>query len=264
VVLCLDAAVAMPAGTPAAGEQTGRLFRVLQLNLCNSGIAGCYTGRAMAQAAAVIRAVAPDVVTLNEVCEDDVPALDRTLADVRHGGTIRAFAAAPDRSAAGPSRCRNGLPYGVGLLAHVPAPDRGHTTDSGVYPVQDGTDPEERVWLCVHATGAFYACTTHLASTSPADALAQCGYLLGTAIPAARERGGPGPAVLGGDLNLGAGGAPDVRSCVPPGYLRTDDGGVQQIVATADFTLTSSRSIGMNGSTDHPGLLATFTLAPPA
>jgi endonuclease/exonuclease/phosphatase family metal-dependent hydrolase len=234
---------------------------VLQLNLCNSGIAGCYTGRSVTEAAAVIRAEAPDLVTLNEICQDDVYALDHTLADVYgDGAVVSAFKAAGDRRTGGAFRCRNGLPYGIGLLAHISAPYRGYTTYSGIYPIQDTRDPEERAWLCVYATTDFYACTTHLASTSSADALAQCGYLLHTAIPSMRARGGYLPMVLAGDLNLRSGGTPDVRSCVPSGHLRQDDGAVQQIVATSDFTVSSSRSIGMDGTTDHPGLLVTLTM----
>jgi hypothetical protein len=68
------------------------------------------------------------------------------------------------------------------------------------------------------------------------------------------------PTVLGGDLNLRHGGSPDVRSCMPSGYLRNDDGAVQQIVATTDFTVTSSRLIGMDETTDHPSLLVTLTI----
>src|SRR5439155_23571834 len=112
------------------------------------------------------------------------------------------------------------------LLVHISTPNLGHTTSGGIYPVQDPRDPEERAWLCVHAIADFYACTTHLASTSPTIALAQCGYLLGTAIASMRSRDGSEPMVLGGDLNLRYGGSPDVRSCVPSRYLRADDGGV--------------------------------------
>src|SRR6476469_4016321 len=50
--------------TTAGSAPDGRV-RVLQMNLCNSGLAGCYTGRAVATAVEVIRAQAPDVVTLN-------------------------------------------------------------------------------------------------------------------------------------------------------------------------------------------------------
>ena len=73
--------------TGATSPVPGRdVTRVLQLNLCNSGLAGCFTGRAVDRAAAVIRAEAPDVVTLNEVCEGDVPVLERALADSGPGG----------------------------------------------------------------------------------------------------------------------------------------------------------------------------------
>ena len=104
------------------------------------------------------------------------------------------------------------------------------------------------------------ACTTHLASTSVTVARAQCSYLLGTAIPAARARDAATPVVLGGDFNLRAGSS-DLRTCLPATDRRADDGGVQEVVATPEFTFTSRRSIGMQGTTDHPGLLVTLTLA---
>src|SRR5262245_25680133 len=68
-----------PAGSPLAGPTPeggvpAEPVRVLQLNLCGSGIAACYTGRSTAEAAAVIRAQTPDLVTLNEICQDDVSA----------------------------------------------------------------------------------------------------------------------------------------------------------------------------------------------
>ena len=64
--------------------------------------------------------------------------------------------------------------------------------------------------------------------------------------------------MLGGDLNLRHGGSPDVRDCVPSGYLRIDDGAVQQVVTTVGLTVRSRRSIGMGGATDHPSFLVTL------
>jgi hypothetical protein len=256
----ITAAALLTGPTPASGVT--RPLRVLQMNLCDSGFAGCYTGHAVAKAAAVIRTHAPDVVTLNEVCQDDVDALGRTLQDVHRGdAVVWAFKAAGDRRSSSDFYCRNGQPYGIGLLARLPAPDRGHVTYSGLYAAQDTNDPEERAWLCIHAAAAFYACTTHLANTSPAVALAQCSWLLGTAIPQLRAQGGYEFTVLGGDLNLSHGSSPDVGSCVPPGYLRKDDNAVQQIMATADLTLISSMLIGMDETTDHPSLLVALTVA---
>jgi endonuclease/exonuclease/phosphatase family metal-dependent hydrolase len=247
---------ALLTGSPTPSKAMDTPVRVLQMNLCNSGLAGCYTGRSVTEAAAVIRADAPDVVTLNEVCQDDVDTLGQTMAHLYGGAAVvRAFKAAPDRTTASATRCRNGQPYGIGLLAHIPEPGRGHRTYSGTYPTQDPADPEVRAWLCVYATAHLYACTTHLASTSSAIALAQCGYLLDRAIPAVRRRGGYEPTVLGGDLNLRHSGSADVRSCVPSGYRHKDDGAVQHVVATTDFTVSYSRLIDMDGTTDHPSLL---------
>lgn len=266
VALCL---VLAGGATSASGAQmtapiTAGPVRVLQMNLCDSGIAPCYTGRSVAEAADVIRADDPDVVTLNEVCRDDVDELDRALSGVGRsadggGGVVSVFKPAGDRRTAGAFHCLNGQPYGIGLLVRIPA-YRGYTTSSGIYPTQDLGDPEERVWLCLYAIGSFYACTTHLANTSAVVALAQCDYLLHTAIPAVRQRdGAEEPTVLGGDLNLGLAGPQDVRGCVPHGYLRRGDGGVQYVLATTDFSLSSDRSIAMDGTTDHPGLFVALT-----
>ncbi|HEX8303595.1 MAG TPA: endonuclease/exonuclease/phosphatase family protein [Jatrophihabitans sp.] len=246
---CLVLAVTSLTGATAASRLTGRelarpSLRALQLNLCDSGLAGCYTGRSVARAAEVIRAERPDIVTLNEVCRDDVSVLERAMT----GRVTSAFTAAADRSTDGPVRCRNGQPYGIGLLARVLASADGHRAFDGVYPMQDADDVEDRVWLCL-AAGGFYACTTHLASTSAAVALGQCGYLLNTVIPALRTR--PDPVVLGGDLNLGA----QAQSCLPPGYQRVDDGARQHIVATGGLTVGARTTISMQGTTDHPGLL---------
>jgi hypothetical protein len=85
--------------------------------------------------------------------------------------------------------------------------------------------------------------------------------LFNAAIPEARSRGAYEPTVVAGDFNLRYGGSPDVRSCLTSGYLRADDGSVQQVVATSDFALASRQSIGMDGTTDHPALLVSLRTA---
>jgi endonuclease/exonuclease/phosphatase family metal-dependent hydrolase len=229
--------------------------RVLQLNLCNSGIAGCYTGRSTAEAATVLRAEKPDLVTLNEVCRDDVAALERALAEVVPGGGVAsAFQAARDGRTGEPYRCRNGQPYGVGVVSRW---SRGPSADAGIYPIQDRNDPEERAWLCldVAASPALVVCTTHLAYTKREVAVAQCRYLFGTVIAGMRAREAVVPVVLAGDLNLGSRDSPDLRSCVPPGSALVDDGGQQHVVATSELVVDGSRLIDLRGTTDHPGLL---------
>lgn len=262
ILACVLSAAALLAGSRAAGEVTEQPLRVLQMNLCNSGIAGCYTGESVAAAAEVIRDQAPDVVTLNEVCQADVDTLRQELVNVHSGEVIvSGFRAAYDRRTASDFQCRNGELYGIGLLVRVPQPYRGYATHGDLFPVQDPDDPEERAWLCIHAVAAFYACTTHLAYTSPPVTLAQCRYLLDTAIPAVREADGYLPTVVAGDLNLRDGDPPEVRGCVPPDHLRADDGGVQHVVATADFSVRSIRSVEMAGTTDHPSLLVVLDVA---
>lgn len=260
LVVCCALMTGPHAAAADRGDGRGAAgLRVLQMNLCDSGLADCYTGRSVREAAAVIRAVAPQVVTLNEVCRDDVPLLERALAvsAVTAGAaTTSAFQAARDRRTGGAVRCRDGQDYGIGMVAVRPRMSAGFT--GGVYPVQNPGDSEERAWLCLDA-GTFEACTTHLDNSSTRVAKAQCDYLLRTVIPGI---GGPaGKAlVLGGDLNLSAGGSPDVRSCLPAGLVRADDGGVQHVVASG-YAIGSRRSIDMQATTDHPGLLVTLTAA---
>jgi endonuclease/exonuclease/phosphatase (EEP) superfamily protein YafD len=257
---CLAIAAVLLVACSSAGPAARRPLRVLQMNLCDSGIARCYTGRSVPAAEAVIRANAPDVVTLDEVCQDDVHALDIAMeSEAGRGGTVvAAFKAVENPSREGAFRCRNGQRYGIGILVRIPY--HGYSTYGGIYPAQDPNDTEERAWLCVDATNELLACATHLSNTSPAVALAQCHYLMDKAIPATRPQ--TEPIVVGGDFNLRKGGSPDVRSCVPPGFTRADDGSVQQILASNDtYTTRSDRSISMDGTTDHPGLLVGFSVA---
>ncbi|MEU1844759.1 endonuclease/exonuclease/phosphatase family protein [Micromonospora sediminicola] len=260
-VVCLLLVAALPAGSSTAGATGPTTLRMLQMNLCNSGRAGCYTGRAVSEAVEVIAARTPDLVTLNEICRDDLPVLERALAAAHPRGTVRsAFQAAGDRPSRSVTRCRNGQPFGIGLVARLDTRAARPDVRGGIHPTQDLADPEERAWLCLRVAAALHACTTHLANTSGAVALAQCAHLLGTVMPEIRRGAGYASAVLGGDLNLSRGGAPDVRSCVPPDHLRVDDGARQQIVATRGVTICCHRAVGMRGTTDHPALLAVLTV----
>jgi endonuclease/exonuclease/phosphatase family metal-dependent hydrolase len=244
--------------SPADGAPVARV-RVLQLNLCNSGIAACYTGRSTAEAAAVIRAETPDLVTLNEICQDDLATLHQALAGVSSAAVASAFQAAGDRRTGDAYRCRNGRSYGIGLISRWPSVS-GPSAAGGIYPSQDTEDPEERAWLClrVAATPALAVCTTHLAYTKREVATAQCAYVFGTVIAQMRERDVAMPVVLGGDLNLGSGNDPDLRSCLPAGSTLVDDGGMQHVVATPEFVVNGSRPIDLRGTTDHPGLFVTL------
>lgn len=242
-----------------AGGISDTPVRILQMNLCASGFADCYTGESVRKAASVIRREAPDLVTLNEVCQDDVSTLERALAAETNGVVVSAFQAAADRRTGRSLRCRDGRPYGIGLVSRLRVPLRGYTAVGGTYPMQDRIDPEERAWLCLDARVAFTVCTTHLDNANSTVARAQCDYLLETAIPSVRPTSGTTRFILAGDLNLRSGDSPDTRSCLRADDRRADDGGVQHVVTTREFAITSRRSIGMDQTTDHPGLLVTLT-----
>ncbi|GIJ20629.1 endonuclease/exonuclease/phosphatase family protein [Micromonospora lutea] len=260
LVVSLILVAAVLAGCSVARPAETTRLRVLQMNLCNSGMAkGCYTGRSVDRAAEVIRAERPDVVTLNEICSGDMAALEQAMTQVHDGTVVAAFQPARNGRTGDPYRCVNGQQYGVGVLTHIAVPEGGHTVHNGFYPAQDPADPEQRAWLCVEASTVYFACTTHLAYTSATLALAQCAHLLDVAIPGLHARTRYQPTVVSGDLNLRHGGSPDVKTCVPADYRHRHDGGVQQFMATADVTIDSTRSIGMAGTTDHAAFLVTLT-----
>ncbi|GIF75092.1 endonuclease/exonuclease/phosphatase family protein [Asanoa siamensis] len=237
-----------------------RAVRLLQLNLCASGQAGCYTGRSIDEAARVIRDTRPDVVTLNEICAGDVETLGAVLAGVHGGAVTSGFRAAPDRPSGGPTRCgRNGQEYGIGLVARQPT--SAYEVVGGRYPMQDPVDPEERVWLCLLAP--VDVCTTHLAGFDPQAALHQCQHLFGVTLPALHRRSGYRPTIVAGDLNLRYGAPPDLRDCMPAGYRWLGDGGLQHVLATTDLAVPSMRGVDLARSTDHPGLLVTVGLTGP-
>jgi hypothetical protein len=234
-------------------------LRVLQLNLCNSGLALCYTGRSVAQAADLIRARAPHVVTLNEVCDSDVTILGDALAEAHRDGTVMtAFQAAMNGYTGRPVGCRDGRVFGNGLLVHVSGAYRGQLRYGGIYPMQ-ATRDEYRAWLCLDALDELYACATHLPEGAGTTALAQCAYLFSTVIPLVRTAGeasrGGRPLVIGADLNLGR---VDARACGPPDYARADDGTVQHVLATPGLRPHSVQVIDMRGTTDHPALFVVF------
>ncbi len=234
--------------TASAGPR--QVVVVLQMNLCASGYAGCYTGRSVQQAASLVQAHSPDVVTVNEACRDGMPALAAAMRRAWPGWAVSvAFQPVTARPTNQPVHCRNGAEFGVGVLARLRQP--AQTAVAGdAYPVQDSRDPERRVWLCLRALGRFTACTTHLA-IDVATAFAQCEHLLGEVLPGFGE-----PALVSGDFNL----LPDaLRGCVPAGWVQATDGGLQHLVASGGYTVISSTRLGMAGTTDHPALLVTLS-----
>jgi hypothetical protein len=256
LVVALTSSVAvLPAGAAAT-------VVVLQMNLCNSGAAkSCYSfGAAVDNAVTNIHRYRPQLVTLQEICRDDVYAgrgwgpLARAMADLYGNRQIRvSFTPARSRATREPYRgCVNGQEYGVAVIYHSAG---GSDVHQGWYTNQ-GRGGEVRAWSCATIMrGRLTGCTTHL-TINREVAMRQCRELmsiLATASWAAPQ------VIVAGDLNLAPepGKPSDVQACVPPGYDRRGDESVQHMLFTAGVTWLDGRAEPMAG-TDHPLLYGRF------
>jgi hypothetical protein len=253
------AAGVLPARRPAAGSAPpGRTLRELQVNLCNSGEAGCYTGgRSIDEAGALIRGAArPDLVTLNEVCRRDVTdRLGGVLAGLWPSDDIVYLFAPAVNAAGGSYRCQNGDAFGNGLIARVPAGQLTVLdTRYGLFTAQ-ATDIEQRTFGCVHLA-RFAACVTHLENMSRTVASTQCTTLMRAVVPALRGAWGAATTVIvAGDMNLDG----DMTRCIPAGFRQVDDGGVQHVLGSAGIQFRNADRYPMK-QTDHSALLVSMTL----
>ncbi|MFF0319949.1 endonuclease/exonuclease/phosphatase family protein [Nonomuraea angiospora] len=160
----------------------------------------------------------PHVVSLNEICRNDLPQLAPAM-----GNGLSAFAPArrPDGT---PVRCTNGDEYGNGLIFRSPA---AGTVFSGQYATQDGGS-EKRVYVCAEFAD-LVGCGTHLSTTGNV-ATAQCK----AAIALLRDRAVAGrQTFLAGDFNLKYAPliGPDVQDCNAAPFFRKGDGSVQHVFA---------------------------------
>lgn len=252
-------AVVLTPSVRAAPVSAATMFVVLQMNLCNSGLApSCYSsGRAVDEAAARIRRFPPDLVTLQEICHGDLygraglGGLAAAMAD-RYGSAHVSvdFVPAVNRDTGDWYRCTNGELFGVAVLHH----DDGRELHYGWYRSQDSTE-EIRAWTCSTViTGRLTGCTTHL-STAPDVAVRQCRELMAVltspwVLP---------EVIVAGDFNLTSGpGKPhDVEDCGSADYDRSSDGAVQQILFTRSIQRVRGGSEDMRW-TDHPLLYGLF------
>ncbi|MFC5056257.1 endonuclease/exonuclease/phosphatase family protein [Saccharothrix xinjiangensis] len=249
----LLAAVVLLCGLAVAPAPAATAFKVLQMNLCNSGVAGCYQdGRAVDEAVAMIRGRLPDVVSVNEVCTSDLPGLTAATGPAaRH-----LFAFARNRSTGADYQCTAGRgAYGSAVIVKEGVATGGH----GTYTAQDGGN-EIRAWACaLSAVRGFTACTTHL-STTGTTALAQCRELAPAIALSFDPTGSPTTRhVVAGDLNLrySPGSAVNAQNCVPSGWFRKGDGDVQHVMART-LAFTSTQEYAMH-RTDHPAFVVNYT-----
>ena len=234
-----------------AASRPGRSsYTLMQMNLCLSGVAGCYTKvkypAVLREAAARIDELRPDAVTFNEACGGDVALIARrTGYHVRFSRVIYFGKPLPCIRPGG-----RGL-FGDAVLSRAAV----KSSESHPFKAQDG--PEQRQWLCVVTQLGLEVCTGHLASNDPVEAAAndpQCAEL--TALLAARAA--RGTVIFGGDLNR-------LPSCAPRGFWTlTDrsarqDPGSQQVYGNKALRAPSARVVPAV-HTDHDILLVRANL----
>jgi endonuclease/exonuclease/phosphatase family metal-dependent hydrolase len=202
--------VARSAAVPGA---SGSTYALMQMNLCLSGLAGCYGKVAypavLQEAVARIRGAHPDAVAFNEACQADVARIARlTGYHLRFSRVIyRGERLACVRPAG------RGL-FGDAVLTKAPIED----TDNQGFKTEEGI--ERRRWLCVTTEAEVDVCTAHLNTRSTAEVAgndAQCVELAALLARRAAER----TVIFGGDVNRG-------RSCAPDGFWTRTDGSAEQ------------------------------------
>jgi endonuclease/exonuclease/phosphatase family metal-dependent hydrolase len=223
-ILVLALAGCSQSSGPAAVAAVSRpVYTMMQMNLCLSGVAGCYRKVAypagVQEAIARIREAQPDAVTLSEACSGDAALIARqTGYHVRFASVIYDGTLLPCIHPAG-----RGL-FGDGVLTKAAI----ESSESHAFKAQAG--PERRVWLCVSTRAGVDVCTAHLASHDPGEAGAndpQCAELGALLARRAAAR----TVIFGGDTNR-------LDSCAPRGFwTRTDsaahqDPGSQHIYGT--------------------------------
>ena len=232
-------------GTPAKPPAEGPTHTLMQMNLCLSGLAGCY-GRAaypavVEDAVTRIREAGPDAVTVNEACEVDVARIAR-----RTGYHLR-FSRVIYRG----ERLRCIRPGGRGLFGDaVLTKSAIESSASRDFEAQAGI--ERRRWLCVTTRAGVDVCTAHLNTRSAVEIAgndAQCGELASLLARRAATR----TVIFGGDVNRR-------DSCAPAGFwTRTDESaeqapGLQHVYGSRSLSSPSAEVVPAM-HTDHDVLL---------
>jgi endonuclease/exonuclease/phosphatase family metal-dependent hydrolase len=230
---------------PTTVAPTDSTYTLMQMNLCLSGLAGCYGKVAypavVEEAAARIRQARPDAVTINEACRGDVARIAR-----RTGYHLRF-----SRVIYGGERLQCVRPGNRGLFGDAVLTEAA-VESSGNHEFVAQAGIERRRWLCVHTRVGVDVCTAHLDTHTTIEAPAnnpQCAeltVLLGRR-PAARA------VIFGGDVNRR-------ESCAPDGFwTRTDasadqSAGLQHVYGSGALRSPSAEVLPAT-HTDHDFLL---------
>jgi endonuclease/exonuclease/phosphatase family metal-dependent hydrolase len=259
-IMLAVAASAVVALTPAVSsvsssfaDSSDSAYQLLQMNLCLSGQAGCYSRDVypsiLDEATRQIADQEPEAVTLNEVCSADAAEL------ARHAGYELSFAAVDYGGS--PLPCIDPRGRGVFGIA-VLTKDDIRTSQDQAFAVQ--ADPEERRWLCATTEGETTVCTAHLSTRDSSSERiandAQCREL--RSVLARPEEAGT--TLFGGDVNR-------QEPCAPTTMWATRDTsatqtpGVQHIYGSTPAKGWSA-SVAEATYTDHDFLLAAAATTP--
>lgn len=241
-------ALSVAGAAASAEEHDDRApYALLQMNLCLSGLAGCYAGTeypaVVDEAIAKIREMQPGAVTVNEACSGDVERI------ARETGYHQRFATVIYRGA--PLPCRN--PEGRGVFGNaVLTRDAITASEDRAFQAQLGA--EERRWLCVRTVDAVRACTAHLSVAGSAEQRAtndaQCEELAEVLATDDRREA----TIFGGDVNRRA-------SCAPPGAWTERDEeaeqapGIQHVYGSRPAFVEPEDAILPMSYSDHDALL---------
>jgi hypothetical protein len=230
-------------GSSAAPPPVASTYTLMQMNLCLSGLAGCYGKAAypavVEEAVARIRETRPDAVTFNEACQTDVARIAR-----RTGYHLRF-----SRVIYGGELLRCVQPRGRGLFGDAVL-TRAAIASSAHDDFDAQAGPERRRWLCV--TTAVDVCTAHLNTRSTIEVAgndAQCAELAALLARRAAVR----TVVFGGDVNR-------PHSCAPRGFwTRTDSSarqapGLQHVYGSGPLR-SPSAEVAPAAHSDHDVLL---------
>ena len=251
LVLCVSGC-AGPAGMAAAAlRPSGPGYTLMQINLCLSGLAGCYAKvhypEGVQAAVAEIRQARPDAVTFNEACGGDAATIARqTGYHLRFSSIIYYGKRLP---------CIK--PRGRGLFGDAVL-TRAAIVSSHSHPFPAQVGPEQRKWLCATTHVGVEVCTAHLASDDPVEAAANAPQCAQLRTLLARQRGARA-VIFGGDVNR-------LSSCAPRGFwTRTDasghqDPGIQQVYGAGALRGPTAR-VKPAAHTDHDVLLVHADLA---
>src|SRR5690349_14551731 len=175
LVLALGGCSGSPrtAAAAAARPSPGSVYTLMQMNLCLSGLGGCYAKveypAVVREAITRIRQARPDAVTFNEACSGDVALIaQRTGYHLRFSKVIYNGKPLP---------CIR--PGGRGLFGDAVL-STASVLRAASQPFEAQAGPERRVWLCASTRIGVDVCTAHLATHEPVGMAAnelQCAEL---------------------------------------------------------------------------------------